>query len=228
MSAGRTTFRSHSVFIGSQLAVMYARVFKRIGDVAVSLVLIGALFPVMVVVACLVWAVLGRPILYRDKRAGRGGIPIEVVKFRSMLLSSAADSDASSDEARLTRLGRFLRQTSLDELPQLFCVLNGDMSLVGPRPLPLRYVQRYTPRQAVRLSVRPGLTGWAQIHGRNSLPWPKRFEYDAEYVDLLHRWWAPFLDAWIMIATAAQVVRQAVTGKDISATGVATMREFAP
>jgi len=135
---------------------------------------------------------------------------------------------ANSDEERLTRLGRFLRRSSLDELPQLFSVVRGDMSLVGPRPLPLRYVSRYTPRQATRLEVRPGLTGWAQIHGRNSLSWPKRLEFDAQYVEMVGCWWAPFLDLWIITVTFFQVIWQAISGRGVSAPGYATMQEFAP
>jgi lipopolysaccharide/colanic/teichoic acid biosynthesis glycosyltransferase len=102
------------------------------------------------------------------------------------------------------------------------------MSLVGPRPLPMRYVSRYTPRQATRLRVLPGLTGWAQIHGRNSLAWPERLEYDAQYVEMANRWWSPLLDLWIIAATVVQVVWQAVTGRGVSSPGYATMQEFAP
>jgi lipopolysaccharide/colanic/teichoic acid biosynthesis glycosyltransferase len=121
-----------------------------------------------------------------------------------------------------------LRQSSLDELPQLASVLVGDMSVVGPRPLPLNYVGRYSPREATRLSVRPGLTGWAQIHGRNAIAWPQRLEYDAQYVDMLRRWYWPFVDAWIIAVTAVQVVWQGFTGRGVSAPGAATMKEFRP
>jgi lipopolysaccharide/colanic/teichoic acid biosynthesis glycosyltransferase len=107
-------------------------------------------------------------------------------------------------------------------------VLAGDMSIVGPRPLPLAYVPRYSPRQATRLLVRPGLTGWAQIHGRNAVEWPRRLEYDAEYVDTLSTWRWPLVDLWIIAATAASVVGQAVTGRGVSAPGSATMPEFLP
>ena len=123
-------------------------------------------------------------------------------------------------------LGKFLRRTSLDELPQLANVLAGDMSMVGPRPLPLEYVPRYSPRQALRLRVRPGLTGWAQIHGRNAVGWPERLELDARYVEMMGRWYAPFVDGYIVICTVFLVAWQALTGRGIAAPGSATMQEF--
>jgi sugar transferase EpsL len=207
---------------------LYVTLFKRVADVFGAVVLLVALAPVMIAVALVVWLVHGRPVLFRDERAGLDGEPIRVTKFRSMRAPVESSAGSRSDEERLTPLGRFLRRTSLDELPQLFSVLRGDMSLVGPRPLPMRYVSRYTPRQATRLRVRPGLTGWAQIHGRNALAWPDRLEYDAEYVDMASRWWAPFLDLWIILATVVQVVWQAITGRGVSAPGYATMQEFSP
>jgi len=191
-------------------------------------VLLVALAPLMVGVAVVVWLVQGRPVLFRDERAGLNGERIGVTKFRSMRPPSETPAGLCTDEERLTPLGRFLRRTSLDELPQLFSVIRGDMSLVGPRPLPMRYVARYTPRQATRLRVRPGLTGWAQIHGRNSIAWPERLEYDAQYVEMANRWWSPLLDLWIIAATVVQVVWQAVTGRGVSSPGYATMQEFAP
>lgn len=190
--------------------------------------LLVALAPLMVGVAVVVWLVQGRPVLFRDERAGLNGERIGVTKFRSMRPPSETPAGLCTDEERLTPLGRFLRRTSLDELPQLFSVIRGDMSLVGPRPLPMRYVARYTPRQATRLRVRPGLTGWAQIHGRNSIAWPERLEYDAQYVEMANRWWSPLLDLWIIAATVVQVVWQAVTGRGVSSPGYATMQEFAP
>ena len=142
----------------------------------------------------------------------------------------ATDSEGRSlpDAQRLTLFGRLLRQSSLDELPQLASVLVGDMSVVGPRPLPLEYVGRYSSREATRLLVRPGLTGWAQIHGRNAVAWPKRLEYDAQYVEMLGRWYWPILDAWIIAVTAVQIVWQGITGRGVSAPGAATMEEFRP
>lgn len=201
---------------------------KRCVDLVGATILLLVFLPLMLAVAVVVWAVMGRPILFRDERAGRDGTPMDVIKFRSMRLPQQTASSSVTDDERLTTLGRVLRRTSLDELPQLFSVLRGDMSLVGPRPLPLRYVSRYTPRQATRLCVRPGLTGWAQIHGRNAISWPERLEYDAQYVEMSRQWWAPVLDAWILLATTAQVVWQAITGRGVSSPGFATMQEFAP
>jgi len=207
---------------------LYVKSLKRLFDVVGAAVLLVALAPLMVGVAVVVWLVQGRPVLFRDERAGLNGERIGVTKFRSMRPPSETPAGLCTDEERLTPLGRFLRRTSLDELPQLFSVIRGDMSLVGPRPLPMRYVARYTPRQATRLRVRPGLTGWAQIHGRNSIAWPERLEYDAQYVEMANRWWSPLLDLWIIAATVVQVVWQAVTGRGVSSPGYATMQEFAP
>ena len=181
---------------------MYVKSLKRLFDFVGAAVLLVTLAPLMVGVAVVVWLVQGRPVLFRDERAGLNGERIGVTKFRSMRSPSETPAGSCTDEERLTPLGRFLRRTSLDELPQLFSVIRGDMSLVGPRPLPMRYVSRYNSRQSMRLLVRPGLTGWAQIHGRNELDWPQRFEYDAEYVEFMTRWWAPLLDIWIVVATA--------------------------
>ena len=113
-------------------------------------------------------------------------------------------------------------------MPQLTAVLRGDLSLVGPRPLPMRYVPRYTPRQATRLHVRPGLTGWAQVHGRNRIDWPGRLELDARYVEMASRWYAPAIDAWIVVMTVVQVFRQALTGNGMAADGHVSMPEFLP
>lgn len=207
---------------------VYPGPLKRLVDVVVSAALLVLLVPVLAAVAFAVWLSLGRPIWYREQRAGRGGRPITVVKFRSMSDDRDGTGDHLPDELRLGAFGRLLRQTSLDELPQLVSVLAGDMSLVGPRPLPLRYVPRYSPRQATRLLVRPGLTGWAQVHGRNAVDWPERLEYDAQYVEMMSRWYAPLIDAWIVILTVGHVAWQAVTGRGIAATGKASMTEFMP
>jgi sugar transferase EpsL len=201
---------------------------KRLIDLVASGLLIVCLAPVMAVVAALVWLILGRPILHRDERAGLHGRPIRVTKFRSMTEARGPDGRLLPDADRLGLFGRFLRRTSLDELPQLFGVWRGDMSLVGPRPLPLRYVPRYSSRQATRLAVRPGLTGWAQIHGRNALDWPERLELDARYVEMLARPWGPAIDLWIVCVTGFQILLQTITGRGISASGTATMHEFAP
>jgi lipopolysaccharide/colanic/teichoic acid biosynthesis glycosyltransferase len=207
---------------------LYPDLFKRVVDVGGAVVLILLTAPVMALVGTAVWLVLGRPILHRELRAGRAGVPFALVKFRSMSDRRDATGRLLPDADRLTTFGRLLRRTSLDELPQLFAVLFGRMSLVGPRPLPTRYTERYSPRQATRLLVRPGLTGWAQIHGRNMSTWTRRLELDARYVELLCLWYAPLTDLWIVVATLFLTVGQAVTGRGITAAGSATMEEFFP
>ncbi|MFM8953823.1 MAG: sugar transferase [Planctomycetaceae bacterium] len=207
---------------------IYATVLKRDCDLVAATLLLVLLAPVMAAVALAVRLVLGRPVFHRDLRAGRDGKPFEVVKFRSMAERVDAAGRLLPDGKRLGFFGRCLRATSLDELPQLVSVVRGEMSLVGPRPLPLRYVSRYSPRQATRLLVRPGLTGWAQIHGRNALDWGPRLEYDARYVEILGRWYAPLADCWIIVVTLLQLIVQAVTGRGVAAPGSATMQEFQP
>ena len=201
---------------------------KRVVDVVLAATALLLLVPVMVVVWIAVRVVMGQPVFFFDMRAGLGGRPIRICKFRSMRHAVDAAGKPLPDAERLGGFGRFLRRLSLDELPQLVSVLAGDMSVVGPRPLPLAYVSRYSPRQGMRLRVRPGLTGWAQIHGRNGVDWPERLEYDAQYVDMLGHWYWPFVDLWIIGSTAFQVIWQAVSGKGVSAPGAATMREFRP
>ena len=218
---------------------------RRTIDVTVAFLAIVFISPLLMVISALVWLQDGGPPIYAQERMGRGGKSFKCYKFRSMVIDSRARLErllAESPEAReewardhklrkdprITALGGFLRQSSLDELPQLVSVLVGDMSLVGPRPLPLRYTQRYSPRQATRLQVRPGLTGWAQIHGRNGLDWPARLELDARYVEMLGTWYAPIIDVWILIVTFFQVAWQGLTGRGVTAPGAATMREFLP
>ncbi len=207
---------------------IYVRVVKRAFDAAVAAALLLLLLPVMMLVWVAVVAVLGLPAFYFDQRAGRDGRMIVVGKFRSMRDALDGAGRPLPDAERLGWLGRFLRRTSLDELPQLVSVLVGDMSLVGPRPLPLRYVPRYNPRQATRLEVLPGLTGLAQVRGRNGLDWPQRLELDARYVDMMDRWYAPLVDAAILAATGGVVLWQALSGRGISGGGAATMKEFDP
>lgn len=156
---------------------MYERFGKRALDLLGALLLLVVLSPLFAITALAVWGALGRPVLFRQVRAGRSGVPFVVLKFRSM---AAGPGD---DAARLGRFGRALRASSLDELPQLLNVLRGEMSLVGPRPLPIDYVSRYSPRQAQRLRVRPGLAGLAQAAGRNAVPWAERLELDARYTE---------------------------------------------
>ncbi len=161
---------------------------------------------------------MGGPVLFRQERAGRDGVPFTLLKFRTMTVNESNDFDPSDDGARITSLGRRLRSLSLDELPQVWNVLSGDMALVGPRPLPVAYVDRYDEGDRRRLDVRPGITGLAQVSGRNSLTWDEKFSADVDYVD--HR--SVFLDLWILWRTALTVVRR----DGIAASGQATMLEF--
>lgn len=167
---------------------------------------------VMALTAVVVFVGLGRPLFFRQERAGKGGAPFRIFKFRTMREGEGSDAE------RLTRLGRFLRASSLDEIPELINVLRGEMSLVGPRPLPVRYLPRYTPQQNRRHEVLPGITGWAQVHGRNALDWETKFRYDVDYVDSR----SLFLDLKILWLTVWQVF----VARGISAAGEATMSEF--
>ena len=191
---------------------------KRLIDVvaAATGLVLGA--PVMAATAVLVYADVGRPLLFRQDRVGLGGRIFELVKFRTMKQAVDRDGRVLPDAARLTRVGRFLRTTSLDELPQLINVLRGDMSLVGPRPLLVEYLPRYSPEQARRHEVKPGITGLAQVTGRNALSWPEKFALDVFYVD--H--WSLALDLKILARTVAAVLGQG----GISAAGQATMPVF--
>lgn len=161
---------------------------------------------------------MGSPVIFTQERPGRGGKPFRVHKLRTMLDAKDGNGNQLSDEERLTRLGRFLRATSLDELPQLWDVLRGDLSLVGPRPLLMQYLSRYTPEQARRHDVLPGITGWAQVHGRNALSWNEKFALDLWYVEN----WSLLLDIKILFLTVRQVLKR----DGISSSGHATMPEF--
>ncbi len=172
---------------------------KRVMDIGAALLGLVVLAPVLACVALLILLTMGRPILFRQRRPGRGARPFDLLKFRTMR------SGPGTDLERMTRLGRFLRRSSLDELPQLWNVLRGDMSLVGPRPLLVEYLPLYTARQARRHEVQPGITGWVQVNGRNSLDWPEKFELDVWYVE--H--WSLLLDVRILLRTMGRVVRQA-------------------
>jgi lipopolysaccharide/colanic/teichoic acid biosynthesis glycosyltransferase len=174
--------------------------------------------PVVGLVSLLVRVKLGSPVFFRQKRPGLHGRIFEMVKFRTMTDERDAQGQLLPDAVRLTAFGKFLRSTSLDELPELINVLRGDMSLVGPRPLLVQYLERYSPRQARRHEVRPGITGLAQVKGRNALSWEEKFEWDVRYVESRSLW----LDVKILFLTVKAVVFR--TG--ISAAGEATMGEF--
>jgi len=191
---------------------------KRLIDVQVSAVALVALAPVMAVTALAVKRNLGSPVLFRQKRPGLHGKPFELMKFRTMRDAVDEDGKQLPDAERLTELSALLRSASLDELPTLLNVLKGDMSLVGPRPLLMDYLPRYNARQARRHEVKPGVAGWAQVNGRNSITWEKKFEYDVWYVD--HQ--SLLLDAKILAMTVYKVLKR----DGISHEGEATMHGF--
>jgi sugar transferase EpsL len=191
---------------------------KRLIDVSVSALLLVLLAPVMAIVAAGVLIDVGTPVLFRQVRPGLAGRPFTIAKFRTMRGARSGEAGMDSDEQRLTRFGRWLRASSLDELPELWNVLRGHMSLVGPRPLLMRYLPLYSPEQMRRHEVRPGLTGWAQVNGRNALSWDDKFKLDVWYVDN----WSLALDLRILLLTAAAVFRR----EGISYENSATMPEF--
>jgi sugar transferase EpsL len=195
-----------------------SRIFKRTIDALVSATGLILLAPAMVTIGLVIWTSMGRPILFKQKRAGYRGRPFTLFKFRTM--DDAGDTQGRSlpDKDRLTKVGIVLRRLSLDEFPQLWNVLIGDMSLVGPRPLLAEYLPRYSPEQARRHEVNPGITGWAQVNGRNALDWEQRFRLDIWYVD--H--WSLGLDAKIIWKTMQNVFKE----EGISQHGHSTMPEF--
>ena len=187
---------------------------KRAIETAITLVTAPLWMAAVALASLAVYAAMGRPVFFRQERAGLGGRPFRILKLRTMR------DGAGTDAERLTRVGRFLRKTSLDELPQLFQVLAGTMSLVGPRPLPVRYLPRYTPEEARRLDVRPGITGWAQVNGRNAISWDEKLALDVWYVD--HR--SLVLDAKILWLTVWNVLAR----RGIDSGGGETMPELRP
>ena len=191
---------------------------KRAMDIAGAGVGLIVVSPVIAASAVAVWVTMGRPIFFRQQRPGLGGEPFVLIKFRTMRPPEEGEEMIGNDEGRITKVGKFLRSTSLDELPTLWNVLRGEMSLVGPRPLLMRYLDRYTDEQARRHEVKPGITGWAQINGRNALDWDEKFSLDLWYVD--H--WSPGVDLKILF----QTVRKVVLREGISSDGHATMPEF--
>jgi len=193
---------------------MYTLFLKRVVDIVLSVAALIVLAPVVVGVAFVVWATLGSPLLFRQYRPGKNGRPFTILKFRTMRPSVSGEDDGR----RLTATGAMLRSLSLDELPEFLNVLRGDMSIVGPRPLLTQYLGRYTPEQARRHDVRPGITGWAQVHGRNALSWEDKFRYDVWYVDHCSFW----LDMRILGVTLWKIMRR----EGISAPGHVTSHEF--
>lgn len=191
---------------------------KRLLDLIMVIVSLPLWLPLILLIAVLVRIRLGQPVWFCQRRSGLFGVPFDLVKFRSMTDERDAAGQLLPDAERLTPFGRFLRSSSLDELPELWNVLCGRMSLVGPRPLPVRYHGRYSARQRRRLEVPPGLTGWAQINGRNAISWAERLEMDVWYVD--NR--SLVLDLKILWLTVAAVLLR----RGISSEGEATMREF--
>jgi len=191
---------------------------KQALDIALALFGLVVLSPLVLTLMLLVRLLLGAPVFFRQTRPGLGGRPFDLYKFRTMTDERDAAGNPLPDGQRLTRFGKFLRGTSLDELPELLNVIKGQMSLVGPRPLLLEYLERYTPEQARRHEVRPGITGWAQVNGRNAISWEEKFALDVWYVD--HRSLA--LDLKILRLTVWQVLSR----RGISGDGEATMSKF--
>ena len=191
---------------------------KRMMDICGSIIGIIILSPVYLIVAILVHRNLGSPIIFRQKRPGKNGKVFEMLKFRSMLDKTDKNGEVLPDEKRLTSFGMKLRSTSLDELPELFNVLKGDMSLVGPRPLLVEYLKLYSKEQNKRHNMKPGITGLAQINGRNSISWSEKLKYDVEYVDNFNI----LLDIKILFITIYKVIKR----EGISQEGNATMESF--
>lgn len=197
---------------------MYRQFGKRILDVTVSVLLLLSLCPLIAFTAAVVRLRLGKPVLFQQQRAGQGGRLFQVQKFRTMTDARDPAGNLLPDEVRLTKTGKFLRASSLDELPQLINVVRGEMSLIGPRPLLAEYLPRYNAHQARRHEVRPGITGWAQVNGRNTLGWESRFDHDVYYVDHCSFW----LDLKIAFLTIQRVFQRS----GVSAENHATMERF--
>jgi lipopolysaccharide/colanic/teichoic acid biosynthesis glycosyltransferase len=193
---------------------------KRAFDLILVVFVMPLWVPLVAVIALVSWRKLGSPVFFRQRRPGLNGRIFELIKFRTMREAQGSDGRPLPDDARLTPFGRWLRATSFDELPELFNVLRGEMSLVGPRPLLVQYLERYTSEQARRHQVRPGITGLAQVMGRNALSWEEKFKWDLRYVDHHNLW----LDCKILWSTLKRVILH----EGISAPGDATMPEFRP
>lgn len=197
---------------------MYEKFFKPLFDKILAAVLIIIFLPVMAIVAFLIWLWDGRPVIFKQKRPGKNEKIFEIYKFRTMTNERDKDGNLLPDEKRLKGIGKIIRKTSLDELPQLFNVLKGDMSFVGPRPLLVDYLPLYNERQRKRHKVKPGITGWAQVNGRNAISWQEKFELDVWYVEHLSFW----LDMKILWMTFIKVLKR----EGVSQDGHATMEKF--
>lgn len=191
---------------------------KRVLDLLVAGFGLLFLCPILIIVSLIIYSQMGSPVMFRQIRPGRDGKPFQMIKFRTMHSAVDTSGNPLPDVERLSRLGRFLRSSSLDELPELWNVLKGDMSLVGPRPLLTEYLSLYSPLQARRHLVRPGITGWAQVNGRNAISWDEKFSLDVWYVENRSVW----LDLKIIWMTIRKVIKR----EGISATGEATMSKF--
>ena len=192
---------------------------KRIFDVVVSGIGLLVLAPLMGVIGIVIRMTIGQPVLFRQIRPGQGGVPFTLIKFRTMRNVLPGESALETDARRMTPVGSFLRKWSLDELPEFWNVFRGELSLVGPRPLLMEYLEKYSPEQKRRMEVKPGLTGWAQIKGRNAVSWQEKFALDVWYVDHRGFW----LDLWILLVTLPVVI----LGRGVSAPGEATTKAFA-
>ena len=195
-----------------------SRIIKRLCDFFAALIGLLILAPVLAVIACAIYIRMGSPIMFKQPRPGKNGEIFTFYKFRTMTDERDRTGKLLPDDKRLTAIGQFIRKTSLDEFPQLWNVLKGDMSLVGPRPLLVAYLDRYTPQQARRHEVKPGITGWAQINGRNTISWEEKFKLDVWYVDN----WSLWLDIKILFNTFIKVIKK----EGISHPNYATMTEF--
>jgi sugar transferase EpsL len=191
---------------------------KRGLDTVLALIGLIVVSPFLLLISLSILFSMGWPVLFKQMRPGLNGKPFNMYKFRTMTSKMDESGNLLPDEQRLTRLGKFLRSTSLDELPELFNVLKGDMSLVGPRPLLMQYLDRYTPEQARRHEMKPGITGWAQVNGRNAISWEEKFALDVWYVDN----WSLWLDIKILALTVWKVICR----EGISSPDEATMYEF--
>ena len=197
---------------------MYSHFFKRFLDIICSLGFILCFWWLYIIVAILVKVKLGSPVIFKQQRPGLNGKVFTMYKFRSMTDSKDKDGKLLSDEERLSRFGQLLRATSLDEIPEFLNVLKGEMSLIGPRPLLIEYLERYNKKQARRHEVRPGITGWAQVNGRNAISWEKKFEYDVEYVEKC----SFLLDIKIIFMT----IKKILIREGISQDGNVTVEDF--